>query len=63
MEKEEHTTEEALNATAKASFFSGPGGRQVGRLFAVLGIIGHDSHGSQNHVNPDQQTQAPIGRI
>jgi hypothetical protein len=50
MEKKEHTTEEALNATAFAKFVSGPGGRQARTVLTVLGTVGHYSHGSRKNV-------------
>ncbi len=63
MKKEENPPKEALNATAFAQFFSGPGRGQAGMLFAVLGIVGHDGNGTKDGVNPSDQTQAPIGSV
>jgi hypothetical protein len=32
-------------------------------LLAVLGVVGHNSHGTQHLMNPGDQTQPPISGI
>ena len=63
MKKEKNAAKEALDSTAFAQFFSGPGWGQAGAVLAVLGIVGDDGHCPKHSMNPGNQTQAPIGGI
>jgi hypothetical protein len=61
--KEKNATKEAFNAATFAQFLFGPGGRQAGTVLLASGIPRNNGHGSQNGMNPGNQTQAPISGI
>jgi hypothetical protein len=61
MEEEKHTIKEAFDATAFAQLLFGPSGRQTGTVFLAFGIPRDNRDGTQNPMNPGDETQAPIG--
>jgi hypothetical protein len=63
MEEEKHATKEALDATAFAQLLFGPSGRQTGTVFLAFGIPRDNRDGTENPMNPGDETQTPLGGI
>src|SRR5437660_8293636 len=55
MKKEENAAKEAFDGAPLAEFISGPGGRQAGAVFQVLGIERHNGDGPKHGMNPGNQ--------
>jgi hypothetical protein len=55
MKEEKNTSKEALDATAFAKFFFGPGWRQAGTVLLVFGIPRDDSDGTKHGMNPGNE--------
>jgi hypothetical protein len=63
MKEEKNTSKEALDATAFAKFFFGPGWMQAGTVFMVFGIPRDESYSTKHGMNPGNEAQAPIGSV
>src|SRR6266849_6106243 len=63
VQEEKNATKEALNGTAFAQFFFGPGGRQTGAVFLAFRIPRDDRNSAQGRMNPGDEVQPPIGGI
>jgi hypothetical protein len=63
VKKEEDAAKEALDGTALAEFFFGPGWWQAGAVLVAFGIPGDDRDSVEARMDPSNEAQAPIGVV